>query len=197
MPCIFLQTIPWKFSADIIHHDGIHCLVSRRNIYSQVKIWSMYELLRLWSWFNCSVLNFIIISVLYFPLNYPNTRKPMHRDNSMATHAYFILLISHCPKVVLQCMQKRCCQGSDLPPKLYISLQRCSKLFMGDIHFSPLTVEGASAVAQTRQWVSPVMLSQHQVRCTSVWRTRIEQVGPPLTQTGEEENTEVKEGKTT
>lgn len=151
-----------------------------------MKLLYMYELLILCSWFCCSVLKVIIISVLYFPLKYPNTRKPVDRNNSTATQAEFILLISHCPKVVLQWMRKRWCQGSNVPQKLYIRLQRCSKLFMGDIHLSPLTVVGASAAARTRWWISPVMLSQHQVRCTSFWMTRTEQEWPPLlTQTDE------------
>lgn len=134
-----------------------------------------YELLILWTWFSCSVLKVIIISVLYFPLKYSNTRKPVHRDNSMATHAEFILLSSQCPNIVLQWVQKRCCQGSDLPPKLYVS-KDAPELFMGDIHLSPSTVVGALAAAQSRWWVFPVMLSQHQVRCALLWMTRIEWV---------------------
>lgn len=40
------------------------------------------------------------------------------------------------------------------------------------------------------------MLSQHQQRCTSFWMTKIQQLWPPLTQTEQQENTDVKEEET-
>lgn len=131
------------------------------------------------------MLKVIIISIILFNLKYPNTRKPVHRDNSMAIYTEFILLISHCPKVVLQWIWKRCWKGSTFCQKLYIYLLGCSILFTGDIYLSPLAVVGASAAAQTTQRV----LSSDTVPAPSkvqiILKTIIEQQWPPLTQTDE------------